>query len=176
MNKIKTAQKARFISKLGKAGRVLVVRLKTGSDLLPVLGQIIKEKGFKAGVILSAVGLLSSGRLRNCMSLPENFPITDRNRSFQQLKVPLEILSMSGNISMAEGKPLVHSHVTLSYVEDGSIHVVGGHLIEGCIVHGFAEIIVMELIDIDMIKYYDEETKTLQIFSYPKRSGKSRIE
>jgi len=155
----------KYLSRIGETGRVLVVRLRSGSDLLPVLGEILKEKDFEAGVILSAVGLLSNARLRNCKSLPENFPITDQDRSFQKFKLPLEILSMSGNITMAEGKPLVHSHLTLSYVEDESIHVVGGHLIEGCIVHGFAEIIVMELTDIDMIKNYDEETKTLQLFS-----------
>jgi hypothetical protein len=155
----------KYLTGIGGTGRVLVLRLRSGSDLLPVLEEIIQEKGFKAGVILSAVGLLQSARLRNCKSLPENFPITDQNRSFQQIEVPLEILSMSGNISMADGKPLVHSHVTLSYVEDESIHVIGGHLIEGCIVHGFAEIIIMEITDIDMIKKYDEETKTLQLFS-----------
>ena len=155
----------KYLSRYGRTGRVLVLRLKTGNDLLQTLNKIIEEKGFKAAVILSGVGLLSSARLRNCKSLPENFPITDRNRSYQIFTYPLEILSISGNISIAEGKPLLHAHLTLSYVEDEVIHVIGGHMVEGCIVHGFAEIILLELTDIEMVKTFDEETKTLQLFS-----------
>jgi predicted DNA-binding protein with PD1-like motif len=59
----------------------------------------------------------------------------------------------------------VHSHLTLSYVDNETIRVIGGHMIEGCIVHGFAEIILMELVDVEMVKEYDEETKTIQLFS-----------
>ena len=66
---------------------------------------------------------------------------------------------------MADGKPLIHAHLTLSYIEDETIRVIGGHMIEGSTVFGFAEVIIMELIDIEMIKKYDEETKTLQYFS-----------
>lgn len=158
-------RKSRFISRFGEAGRAIVIRLKTGSDLLLELSEFFEQTGIRAGVILSGVGLLSRAKLRNCRSLPEEFPITDKNRSFNSFNSPLEILSMSGNISMVEESALLHSHLTLSYVDDGKIRVVGGHLIEGCIVHGFAEIIVLELNAIEMIKAYDEETKTYQLFS-----------
>jgi predicted DNA-binding protein with PD1-like motif len=155
----------RYVSRNGEAGRVHVIRLKTGCDLLRTLEAVINEKGISAAVILSGVGLLSRARIRNCMNLPEEFPITDRNRDYQSIDHPCEILGMSGNVSKAEGKPLLHGHLTLSYVVDGRIIVVGGHMIPGSVVHGFAEIIVMELKDIDMLKNYDEETKTLQLFS-----------
>jgi uncharacterized protein len=154
-----------YISKNGSVGKVHVIRLKTGSDLSLTLTKMIEEKGIGAAVILSGVGLLLSSRLRNCNSLPEMFPITDRNRSYQTYNIPLEILSISGNVSTAEGKPLLHAHLTLSYIDDGVIRVIGGHMIDGCIVHGFAEIILMELVEIDMCKEYDVETKTLQLFS-----------
>lgn len=42
--------------------------------------------------------------------------------------------------------------------------VVGGHILDGCFVFGFAEIVIMELIKIDMEKRFDSETKTLQLF------------
>jgi predicted DNA-binding protein with PD1-like motif len=80
------------------------------------------------------------------------------------MKHPLEILSLSGNISEVEGKTWVHAHITLSYIEEEEIQVVGGHLIEGCIIFGFAEIIIMELQDIDMSKTFDEETQQMQLF------------
>ena len=76
----------------------------------------------------------------------------------------MEILSLSGNITEVDGQPLVHAHIMLSFVENDEIKVVGGHLIEGAIIFGFAEIILMELKDIKMNKQFDEETKTRQLF------------
>ena len=144
---------------------MIVARLKPGSDLLGSLKEIVTGERVKAGVILSGVGLLGVAKLRNCKSLPEDYPITDENRTYLSFSRPLEILSLSGNITVAEGNPLVHAHVTLSHVEGGEIGVIGGHLIEGCIIFGFAEIILMELRDIAMEKKYDEETRTIQLFA-----------
>jgi len=154
----------RYDLRSGGTGRVMVARLKSGSDLLGALQEMVEDEGVEAVVILSGVGLLGEARLRNCKSLPEEFPITDENRTYLSFSRPLEVLSMSGNVSMAEGSPLVHAHVTLSYVEGDEIGVVGGHLIEGCIVFGFAEVILMELEGVQMEKRFDEETRTLQLF------------
>ena len=154
-----------YVSRSGGTGRVVVARLKPGSDLLRSLKQLAEEKGIKSAVILSGVGLLSNVKLRNCRTLPDVFPITDRNRIFLSFEKPLEILGISGNVSLAEGKPLVHAHLTLSYVEEEEIKVVGGHLVEGCTVFGFAEVFIMELTGIEMVKLFDEETKTLQLFA-----------
>ena len=154
----------RYVSRFGKTGRVLVARIKPGSDLLMSIRSLVEEKGMKAGVILSGVGLLSRARLRNCRVLPEEYPITDANRSFLTFERPLEILALSGNVSEVEGKPWVHAHMALSYVEEDRIRVVGGHLIDGCIIFGFAEAFIMELEDIDMSKKFDQETRTLQLF------------
>jgi len=155
----------RYDARIGKGSRIFVARLKPGSDLLESLQDLVSKESIEAGVILSGVGLLGEARLRNCKSLTEEFPITDVNRSFVSFKRPLEILSISGNISKADGEPLVHAHICLSCVEGDVITVVGGHLLGGCVVYGFAEIVVMELDDIEMVKRFDEETKTLQLFA-----------
>jgi len=154
----------RYVSKSGKAGRIIVARLMPESDLLLSLRKLAEEENVKAGVILSGVGLLRKARLRNCKVLPKEYPITDLNRTFTSFERPLEILGLSGNVSEVEGKPWIHAHITLSNVINGEISVVGGHLIEGCIVFGFAEIILMELENIGMKKEFDKETKTLQLF------------
>ena len=150
---------------MGRGGRIIVARLKPGSDLQESLQYIASEEGVEAGVILSGVGLLGEAQLRNCKSLPEAFPITDANRTYLSFRRPLEILSISGNVSKVEEKPLVHAHITLSYVEGDVITVLGGHLLGGCTVYGFAEIVIMALEGIEMEKRFDEETKTLQLFS-----------
>ena len=155
----------RYDARMGRGGRIIVARLKPGSDLLESLQHIASEERVEAGVILSGVGLLGEAWLRNCKSLPEEFPITDANRTYLSFRRPLEILSISGNVSKAEGRPLIHAHANLSYVEGDVITVVGGHLLRGCTVYGFAEIVIMALEGIEMEKRFDEETKTLQLFA-----------
>jgi len=155
----------RYIIRSGRPGRVIVARVKQGSDLLRSLQKIAAEEGITSGVIVSGVGLLKQARLRNCKSLPEEYPITDANRTFLPFEKPLEILSISGNVTLAEGEPLVHAHLTLSSVEEGEITVIGGHLIEGCVVFGFSEFAILELEGVEMVKRFDEETRTLQLFA-----------
>ncbi|MFB0558512.1 MAG: PPC domain-containing DNA-binding protein [Candidatus Bathyarchaeia archaeon] len=154
-----------YVMRSGYPERVVVARMRPGSDLLLSLQGIAEREGIAAGVILSGVGLLCEARLRNCKSLPGELPITDENRAFLSFRRPLEIVSLTGNIAMAEGRPLVHAHVTLSYVQEGGIGVMGGHLIEGCTVFGFAEVSIIELEGVEMVKRFDEETKTLQLFA-----------
>lgn len=149
----------------GVMGKILVARLKTGNDLLLSLKKIVEENGIRAGVILSGVGLLGKARIRNVKIFPEKFPISDEHRVVVSFDGPLEILSLSGNISLIEDKPSVHLHTTLSYYNSADIQVVGGHVIEGCIVFGFAEIMVMEIEGILMEKRFDAETKTFQLFA-----------
>ena len=165
MSNMNDPKGGRYVLRFGENGRIHVIRLKTGSDLLLTLDKLINEKGINAAVILSGVGLLSTAKLRNCKNLPENFPITDKNRNYQAINYPCEILSISGNVSTVDDKALIHAHLTLSYMHNKTIKVIGGHLIPGCIIHGFSEIIIMEITNIEMIKKYDEETKTYQLFS-----------
>jgi len=157
--------KNRYVNKSGKTGKVLVARIKPGGDLLGSLRNIVQENGVKAGVILSGVGLLERVSLRNCKAFPREYPITDAIRLFLTLERPLEILALSGNVSEVEGKPQVHAHVTLSYVIGDEVMVIGGHVIEGCVVFGFGEVFIMQIEGIEMRKEFDNETKTLQLFT-----------
>ncbi|MBC8225391.1 DNA-binding protein [Candidatus Bathyarchaeota archaeon] len=154
----------RYIVRSGRPVRVIVARVKPGSDLLRSLQKVAAEEGITSGVIVSGVGLLKQARLRNCKRLPDEYPITDANRTYLSFEKPLEILSISGNVTLAEGEPLVHAHLTLSKVEGDEITVIGGHLIEGCVVFGFSEFAILELEGIEMVKRFDEETQTLQLF------------
>ena len=155
----------RYIVRSGQPGRVIVARVKPGSDLLRSLQKISAKEGITSGVIVSGVGLLKQARLRNCKSLPVEYPITDINRAFLSFEKPLEILSISGNVTLAEGESLIHAHLTLSSVEGDEITVIGGHLIEGCKIFGFSEFVILELEGLEMVKRFDEETRTLQLFA-----------
>jgi predicted DNA-binding protein with PD1-like motif len=153
-----------YVHRIGRTERIHVLRLKPNSDLLDSIKDFAEREGIKAGIIVSGTGLLKRARLRNCKSFPKDFPITDENRAYMEFERPLELLSLSGNISEAEGKPSVHAHVVLSFVDSDRIITIGGHLIEGCLIYGFAEVFIMELGSIKMEKSFDKVTKTLQLF------------
>ena len=157
--------KDKFVYRSGTPGKILVARIKSGSDLLFSLKNIVEENGIKAGIILSGVGLLGKACIRNVKEFPERFPISEEHRAVVSLNGPLEILCLSGNISMVEGKSSVHVHAILSYYRGDNINVVGGHVVEGCTVYSFAEVVIMEVESISMEKKFDEETKTFQLFA-----------
>jgi len=160
---------SRYVVRDSRQGKILVARLKPEADLLLSIKKIAEKKSVKSGVILSGAGLLRKAHIRNCKSLPREYPITDANRMFTTIERPLEVLAISGIIYTVKGEPNVHVHVVLSFIENGKISVVGGHLLEGCLIYGFAEIVIMELEEINMEKTFDSETRTLQLFAEESR-------
>ena len=56
---------------------------------------------------------------------------TERQYYWLDLERPLEIASLIGNISVKDGGPMVHAHVTLT---DSDGRAFGGHLAEGTLV------------------------------------------
>ncbi len=147
----------------GKLGRVVVMRLAPGADLLKSLQEIAQQEKLAAGVILSGAGSLSRATLRNVRSFPEEFPITDRNRNYTPKQETLELVSLTGNISLKNGEPLIHCHVTVSSgTEDGKAY--GGHLVEGCIVFSTCEVVLAELTGIEMTRHTDPETRAFELY------------
>jgi len=112
--------------------RVVVARIDPGEDLLRGIETIAEKEDISAGVIISIIGSLRKARLRNLRAFPAKFPVSDNDRSYQDVEGPLEILSVSGNICRREDKAIhVHAHITASKIVDGKIVVLGGHLSEG---------------------------------------------
>ena len=100
--------------------RVVMGRLPHGGDLLEELTKICRERDIRLGKV-TAVGAVQ----RACISY-----YNQATKEYEQttLEEPMEISSLLGNVSLHEGRPMVHAHVNLVR-EDGS--VVGGHLEEG---------------------------------------------
>jgi predicted DNA-binding protein with PD1-like motif len=66
--------------------------------------------------------------------------IGDGQYSGVDLEGPLEILSCIGNISLKDGIPFVHAHMTLA---DAKGRAYGGHVMPGCIVGATFEVTVL---------------------------------
>ena len=116
------------------------VRLRRGDDLMLSIKELCQEKNIAAGVVLSAVGCISEGRVRDASGVTIR-DITDH----------CEIVSLNGTVS----KTRCHLHIALSK-ED--LSTIGGHLCPGCIINTTCELVIAELPNIAIHEEYDPET------------------
>lgn len=103
------------------------VRLHRGDDLMESIRELCREKHIAAGVILSGVGCILRGRIRDASGV-----------TIRQITEHCEIVSLNGTVS----ENRCHVHIALSR-EDMS--TIGGHLCPGCIVNTTCELIIAEL-------------------------------
>jgi predicted DNA-binding protein with PD1-like motif len=125
---------------------VFMGRLSCGCDLLQELTKIATEQCVSLGRI-EAIGAVRQARI----GFYDQKSSLYRYSSFDE---PLEISKLIGNISLKDGIPFVHAHVTLA---DGSGKAYGGHLAEGTTV--FACEFLLEAFDGPVFQRdFDEET------------------
>jgi predicted DNA-binding protein with PD1-like motif len=105
------------------AGRKIVGRLAQGEELLAALEKLAREHGITLGEV-RALGAVSQARLGYYNQAERQYYLIEMDR-------PLEIVSLIGNISLKDDKPIVHAHLTLAD-QDG--RAFGGHLAEGTLV------------------------------------------
>ena len=116
------------------------IRLKRGEDLLDTIKRICKEKNIQSGVVLSGVGCISSGRVRDASGV-----------RIREIAEHCEIVSLNGTVSAAR----CHVHIALSK-ED--LSTIGGHLCAGCIVNTTCELVIAELPGVTFDEEADAET------------------
>ena len=116
------------------------IRLKRGEDLMESIKALCKRKNIRAGVVLSGVGCISRGRIRDASGV-----------NIRQISEHCEIVSLNGTVSAAR----CHIHVALSR-ED--LSTVGGHLCSGCIVNTTCELVIGELPGVVYEEEADAET------------------
>ena len=116
------------------------VRLKRGDDLMESIKALCKLKSIHAGVVLSGVGCISQGRIRDASGV-----------NIRQISEHCEIVSLNGTVSARR----CHIHIALSK-ED--LSTIGGHLCTGCIVNTTCELVIGELPGIAYDVEADPET------------------
>ncbi len=117
-----------------KKQKTYMGRLPHGGDLLEALTQFCVDHGLKCGRI-EAIGAVQNA----CIGYYDQ---AGQKYQFNTLEGGLEILKLSGNISLKDGNPMVHAHITLA---DSRGRCFGGHLAPGtrifaceCIIEEFA--------------------------------------
>ena len=116
------------------------VRLRRGDDLMLSIQEICREKHIAAGVVLSAVGCISKGRVRDASGV-----------TIREIAYHCEIVSLNGTVS----EQRCHLHIALSK-ED--LSTIGGHLCPGCIINTTCELVIGELSSVRIGVEEDPET------------------
>lgn len=126
--------------------QTLIGKLRHDEDLLRELLSVCKEKDILLGRI-SAIGAVKKARIGF-------YDQQARHYRFLEVNKNLEISSLTGNVSVRDGEPIVHAHITLC---DCNETTYCGHLAEGTIV--FACEFVMDVYEgPQYLREYDETT------------------
>lgn len=116
------------------------LRLHRGDDLLESIRALAKDSHIRAGVVLSSVGCISRGRVRDASGV-----------TIREIEEHCEILSVNGTVS----EKRCHLHIALSR-ED--LSCLGGHLCPGCIINTTCELVIGELPGVEIDVEFDSET------------------
>jgi len=122
-------------------------RLAKGDDLLPALEKFCQQQDIKVGEV-RALGAVTRARVGF-------YNQEERKYYFLDFEQPLEILALVGNISLKDGKPMVHAHVTLA---DAAGRAFGGHLAEGTPVFACEYVIYEHMAEQELNRQLDQET------------------
>jgi predicted DNA-binding protein with PD1-like motif len=125
--------------------KIAAFRLTTGQDLRKGIEEQAGARNFDSSFVLSCVGGLSSANLR----------MPGANKRLE-LFDDLEIVSLTGTLSPDGG----HLHGAFSDI-DGN--VVGGHIMDGCIVRLTAEVVLGCRAGLTFAREFDPQTGFAEI-------------
>lgn len=131
----------------GQIGRVFVVRIDDGEDMLLALRQFILDRDIKAGSI-HFLGALMNGRM---VTGPEE-PVIPPVPHFVMFEGGWEIFGV-GTIYPGEGGPHIHYHASVGR----SGHALTGCLREKAVTYLIVEAVIMEFTGLSARREFDQK-------------------
>ncbi|MGO8987523.1 MAG: PPC domain-containing DNA-binding protein [bacterium] len=137
-----------------KPREVFIGKLSHGGDLLEEMTDICQRENIQLARF-EALGAVQRARLAfyNQETHEYQFFVIDQ---------PLEITKLVGNVSLKDGNPFVHAHIT---VADKKGNAYGGHLASGTVV--FACEFMLEVFDGPALQRDFDETTGLFLWTMP---------
>jgi len=118
----------------------IATRLTKGDDLKHSIQHLVAKHRISAGTIASCVGCFTHVHIR----------LAGASETLQ-LNEPVEIVSIMGTLT-----PL-HQHIHISVAKQNG-EVVGGHLMEGCLIDTTAELILHQYHNLSFSREADPKT------------------
>ncbi|PIU59374.1 DNA-binding protein [Candidatus Bathyarchaeota archaeon CG07_land_8_20_14_0_80_47_9] len=131
----------------GQTGKICFARILEGEDLAEAVKKRIEESNVRAGMFM-LIGSLKDAVLGY---------YRDGKYDYVRLEGPLEIASCMGNVAVDEkGDTVIHAHVVLS---NEKCEAFGGHLAKGSHVGATAELVIIEGLNVNLVRSPDEKTR-----------------
>lgn len=118
----------------------IAVRLTKGDDLKQCIQHLVTEHNISAGTIASCVGCFTHLKIR----------LAGATQTLE-LNEPVEIVSVMGTLTPN------HQHIHISVAKQSG-EVVGGHLMEGCLIDTTAELILHKYHNLSFARQHDNNT------------------
>lgn len=134
--------------KVGRPGRVVVVRLEDGDDAISAINTVVKETGIKAAVFY-ILGGLKKARIVVGPEKDELPPVP----VWREIEESHEVIGI-GTIFYQDGEPKVHLHSALGKRDD----VVVGCVREKAETFLVLEVFIIEILDIEAVRELDPST------------------
>lgn len=112
--------------------RIHVLRVDQGKEVISEILHACEEAGIRSAV-LTGLGLLSRSKIAFFDPATQSYRV-------MEIDEPLELASLTGNISLKEGSLFAHVHVVIGDEK----RTLAGHLIEGY-VGGTVEVAIFDL-------------------------------
>jgi predicted DNA-binding protein with PD1-like motif len=129
-----------------QTGRIFMERLPYDGDLLKALTAFCREQGVRAGY-LSVIGAVKRGV----------FSCYDQQKQVYEtviLDEELEITHCQGNVSLLDGQPFVHAHISFARANGETL---AGHLMDGTVLFA-GELVLREFLGPDRVREKDPVT------------------
>lgn len=128
-------------------GRTYIFKLPKGKDLMDSLAAFCHDNQVKCGIV-NVIGAVENATI-------SSFDQKKKKYDKKVIAEAMEIVSLTGNISIQDNRPCVHAHVMFSNAKG---EVFGGHLLPGTKVF-VGEAYIQELVGEPKVRRMDKVTK-----------------
>ncbi|MBA4313205.1 MAG: DNA-binding protein [Chlorobiaceae bacterium] len=129
-----------------KFKRTIIGQFSHGTDLLEELTQLVQKEDIRSGRI-HGIGATTH-------AIVAYYDQNTKKYNSMEFTGGMEILNLTGNVSIRDGKPFVHVHLLLG---DPNGKVFGGHLMPGTKLWA-SEVIIDEFEGEELVRGQDEKT------------------
>jgi predicted DNA-binding protein with PD1-like motif len=99
-------------------GRHILVRIDRGEELVSSLTRLCAEHGIGCASLHSGIGAVRDAQVAY-------YDVQHGTYTKRAIREVCELVGLSGNVALVDGKPFIHAHVALA---KGDLEVLGGHL------------------------------------------------
>ncbi len=130
--------------KFAKHNTGFVIRLEKGEQIIQVIKDFCKTNTITSAYF-NGIGAVQNAELGY-------YRLDQKEYYWKKFDTAMEVVSLTGNVSLVDGEPFLHIHTVLS---DENFQTVGGHVKEGVV--GATLEIFMQTLSIPITREFNEE-------------------